>query len=385
MGNLKGGRAMKRITLAAMAVLLAIHGTALAAETYKIGAAFPLTGPAQFLGEAERESMNMAIEEINAKGGVNGQNLEAVYVDTKGEVNAAISVVEKFLNKDNIAFILTTDSNSAMGTMDITERAKALHMTVARADGFTAKGYQYCFRNQPTNQMLMDQYMKDLESQLKTKKLAILVANYPYGLSALDGLKKAKLPSIEIVYENNFPMEASDFTPYLTAIRGSGADTIVLICLERHAIGVVTKYKELELDKKGVRLAGDDHVVEKAVLDAVGDKANGVFGQLVYHRTFNQTAEDFHKAFTAKYGKEPGSILHALGYANVYALYYGLKEAKTNKDTKALADALRKIKYDSPLGSNATFDAAGQLQGASGRLAQVVNLKLEVDPAKWTK
>jgi branched-chain amino acid transport system substrate-binding protein len=374
---------MKRIAL--VAVLVAWAFTGQAAEPYKIGAAFPLTGPAQFLGEAERESMNMAMEEINAKGGVNGQKLEAVYVDTKGEVNAAISVVEKFINKDNIPFILTTDSNSAMGTMDITERAKVLHMTVARADGFTAKGYRYCFRNQPTNQMLMDQYMKDLEVQLKAKKVAILVANYPYGLSALDGLKKAKPPGIEIVYENNFPMEAADFTPYLTAIRGSGADTIVLICVERHAIGVVTKFKELELDKKGIRLAGDDHVVEKAVLDAVGEKANGVFGQLVYHRSFNRTAEAFHTAFTAKYGKEPGSILHALGYANIYALYTGLKEAKTNTDTTALADALRRIKYDSPLGSNAYFDAAGQLQGAAGRLAQVVNLKLEVDPAKWTK
>jgi hypothetical protein len=46
---------------------------------------------------------------------------------------------------------------------------------------------------------------------------------------------------------------------------------------------------------------------------------------------------------------------------------------------------LRKIKYDSPLGEKAYFDQKGQLQGASGRLAQVVNGKIEVDPKKWTK
>ncbi len=376
---------MKRILFMALVVLMALNGGAMAADTYKIGAAFPMTGPAQFLGEAERETMNMAVDQINAQGGVNGEKLEVVYMDTKGDVNTAISVVEKFINKDNIPVIITTDSNSAMGTMDITERAKVLHLSVARADGFTAKGYQFCFRNQPTNQMLMDQYMQDLKSQLKTQKVAILVANYPYGLSALEGLKKAKLPDIEIVYENNFPMEAADFTPYLTAIKGSGADTIVLICVERHAIGAITKYRELGLDKQGIRLAGDDHVVERAVLEAVGDKANGVFGQLVYHRTFNKAAEDFHNAYTDKFGKEPGSILHALGYADIYALYYGLKEAKTNKSTQALADALRKIKYDSPLGTNAFFDKTGQLQGASGKLAQVVNGQLIVDPAKWTK
>jgi branched-chain amino acid transport system substrate-binding protein len=380
---------MKRFVIllaVCLSLSLALSGAPVLAEgTYKIGAALPLTGPAQFLGEAERETMNMAVEQINAAGGVNGQMLEVIYMDTKADVNTAQSVVEKLINKDNVPVIVTTDSNSAVGTMDITERAQVAHLSVARADVFTAKGYAYCFRNQPTNQMLMDQYMLDLKKHLNTKKLAILVANYPYGLSALDGLKKAKLPEIDIVYENKFPMETADFTPYLTSIKGSGADTIVLICVERHAIGVVTKFKELGLDKAGIRLAGDDHVVEKAVLEAVGDKANGVYAQLVYHQTFNSAAEDFYKNYHQKFGKYPGSILHALGYANVYAIYYGLKEAGTNSDSKALADALRKIHYDSPLGTNASFDANGQLQGASGRLAQVVDGKLEVNPANWTK
>ncbi len=233
-------RGIRALTIVWMLGLCLVAGPLGAAETYKIGAALPLTGPAQFLGEAEREAMNMAIDQINGQGGVNGQQLEVLYVDTKADVNTAISVVEKFINRDRVPVIITTDSNSAVGTMDITERAKVIHLSVARADVFTAKGYRYCFRNQPTNQMLMEQYMRDLVEQLGTKKLAILVANYPYGLSALDGLKKARLASIEIVYENHFPMETADFTPYLTAIKGSGADTLVLICVERHAIGVVS-------------------------------------------------------------------------------------------------------------------------------------------------
>ncbi len=370
-----------------LSVLGLIFGASqiMAADTYKIGAALPLTGPAAFLGEAERQTMNMAVDQINSSGGVNGQKLEIIYMDTKADVNTAISVVEKLINKNEVPVIITTDSNSAVGTMDISERAQVVHLSVARADLFTAKGYQYCFRNQPTNQMLMNQYMADLDKYLKTKKLAILVANYPYGLSALDGLKKAKLPGIEIVYENKFPMEATDFTPYLTSIKGSGADTIVLVCVERHAIGVVTKYRELGLDKKGIRLAGDDHVVEKAVLEAVGEKANGVYAQLVYHHTFNPAAQKFHQNYHQQFGKYPGSILHALGYANVYAIYHGLKEAGSNKSNKKLAQALRKVKYDSPLGADAYFDKSGQLQGASGRLSQVVNGTLEVNPANWTK
>jgi hypothetical protein len=225
-----------------VAIVLGITSPLLAADTYKIGAALPLTGPAQFLGEAEREAMNMAVDEINEKGGVNGQKLEVIYIDTKADVNTALSVVEKLMSLYKVPVIITTDSNSALATMDNTEKAKVVHLSVARADTFTEKGYKYCFRNQPTNKMLMDQYMKDMASQLRTKKLAILVANYPYGLSALDGLKKAKLPSVDIVHENKFPMETTDFTPYLTPIKGSGADTIALICVEKQAIGVVTKF-----------------------------------------------------------------------------------------------------------------------------------------------
>ena len=365
--------------------ILILSSTALAGDTYKIGAALPLSGPAQFFGEAERKTMDMAVGEINSKGGVNGQRFEIIYMDTKADVNQAISAVEKLINKYKVPAIITTDSNTALGTMDITERAKVLHLTVARADLFTQKGYFYCFRNQPTNQMLMNQYMKDLVEKLSSKKLAILVANYPYGLSALDGLKKAKLPSIDIVYENKFPMETTDFTPYLTSIKGSGADTIVAIITERHAIGIITKYRELGLDKKGIRLCGDDHLVEEAVLKAVGEKANGIFAQLVFHCTLNPAAQAFCKAFEKKFGEPPGSILHALGYANVYAIYYGLKEAKTNDDTTALAKALRKIKYDSPLGTGVWFDENGQLQGASGVLAQVVGGKYVLDTSKWVK
>jgi branched-chain amino acid transport system substrate-binding protein len=77
-----------------IALLLGTAGPLLAADTYKIGAALPLTGPAQFLGEAEREAMNMAVDEINKQGGVNGQKLEVIYIDTKADVNTALSVVE---------------------------------------------------------------------------------------------------------------------------------------------------------------------------------------------------------------------------------------------------------------------------------------------------
>jgi branched-chain amino acid transport system substrate-binding protein len=356
-----------------------------AAEPFTIGAALPFTGPAQFLGEAERKAMNMAVEEINAAGGVNGQELEVVYMDTKADVNTAMSVVQKLIYKEDVPVLITTDSNSALATMDLTEQNKVLHLSVARADMFTSKGYTYCFRNQPTNEMLMRAYMRDLAEKLETRKLAVLVANYPYGLSALDGLKKAnkEFPGIEIVYANKYPMETTNFTPYLTKIKDSGADTIVTICVERHAISIVTKYKELGLHEEGIRLCGDDHLVEKAVLEAVGKKANGIFAQLVYHKSFNAEAQKFHAQFEEKFGTAPGSILNALGYANMYVLYHGLEKAGTNDDVDALARALRTIRYDSPLGTDLYFDDAGQLQGATGRLVQFVDGRVVMDPAEW--
>jgi branched-chain amino acid transport system substrate-binding protein len=368
-----------------MLVCMGFFTLARSADTYKIGAAFPLTGPAQFFGDAERLAMDLALEEINAKGGVNGQKLEIVYMDTKAEVNQAMSVVEKLISQYNVPVIVTTDSNSALGTMDITEKAKVVHISVARADLFTKKGYSYCFRNQPTNELLMEQFLKDLSTKLHTKKLAILVANYPYGLSALDALEKFKIPSIEVVYSNKFPMETADFTPYLTAVKGSGADTLLTILTERHAIGIITRYRELGLDKAKIRLTGDDHLLEKAVLDAVGDKAEGAITQLVYHKSFNKVAETFNNTFAKKYGYPPGSILHALGYADVYAVFYGLKAAGTNSDTTALANALRKIRFDSPLGTNLYFDSTGQLIGAAGNLAQFVKGEFVIDTKKWIK
>jgi branched-chain amino acid transport system substrate-binding protein len=85
---------------------LLFSSAAVAADTYKIGGIFSVTGPASFLGDPEKKSMEMAIDQINAAGGIDGRMLEAVIYDTEGDPQRAVQGITKLISKDNVIAIV---------------------------------------------------------------------------------------------------------------------------------------------------------------------------------------------------------------------------------------------------------------------------------------
>lgn len=105
-----------------------------AAEPYKIGAIFAITGPAAWLGEPERNSVRMLQEEINAQGGINGHPLDLVIEDTVGEETRSVLAVNKLINKDNVlAIIGPSRSGTTMAVIPIVEKAEVPLISCASA------------------------------------------------------------------------------------------------------------------------------------------------------------------------------------------------------------------------------------------------------------
>jgi branched-chain amino acid transport system substrate-binding protein len=99
---------MKRTAIfVALGLLMVSMASAVtAAEPYKIGAVFAITGPAAWLGEPERNTVKMIEEQINAQGGINGHPLEIIVEDTVGEEAKAVMAVQKLINRDNVLAIV---------------------------------------------------------------------------------------------------------------------------------------------------------------------------------------------------------------------------------------------------------------------------------------
>ena len=146
---------MKRLVLrilAAFGVLTVMTSTTAMAQPIKIGAPQPMTGPDAPFGDKFKKAYSMAIEEINAAGGVNGRKLEIVIEDHQAKNQLAATVTEKLITQEKV-LVMTGGraSGQAMEIASICQRMKTPYLVDhPSADMITTKGFEWVFRNNPT-------------------------------------------------------------------------------------------------------------------------------------------------------------------------------------------------------------------------------------------
>ncbi len=152
---------MKRIFSLTLSVLLAVAfagAAAFAADTIKIGVVGPRTGPAAATGKAFEEGIAIALDHINAKGGVMGKKLEVVFEDTGGVPEKAASALERLATREKVGVVVgESHSSSALAEIEVANRYK-IPLIIAEAwhDDITKKGYKYVFRAGPANSGVVD-------------------------------------------------------------------------------------------------------------------------------------------------------------------------------------------------------------------------------------
>src|SRR6185369_9412834 len=117
---------MRKISVAISTTMLLLVVTtqlALASGTIRIGALFAVTGPASFLGEPEKKSLEMLVQEVNAKGGVNGMKVEAVIYDTGGDATKAVQLATKLIKNDKVVAIIgPSTTGESMAVIPVAEK-----------------------------------------------------------------------------------------------------------------------------------------------------------------------------------------------------------------------------------------------------------------------
>src|SRR5947199_7449596 len=124
--------ARQSIMAAAMATILPLAGGsgAQAQDVLKFGVADPLTGPSALFGQDQMQAVRWAVEDINAKGGINGRKLEAIIVDHQAKPEVGIAVVNRLINVDKVPIFITAFSNVVKAVAPIANREKALMLSV---------------------------------------------------------------------------------------------------------------------------------------------------------------------------------------------------------------------------------------------------------------
>ena len=335
------------IVSAAMAILF-IFGMADAADTIKLGAAYSMTGRIGWIGEDCVNGAKLIVDEVNAKGGINGKKIELIVYDTKTNPDTARTVFEKLIKKDKVVAICgPVITQSTQTVMPIAERYKIPYAAVSG-------GIQI-------NAVILPKYKKEgkkcytwamsigtpRQNEVKVlwlknngyKKIGNIEPLSQMGdLSALMYQEWAQKYGLEVVATERFDNKGTDFTTQMSKLKAAGAD-----CIGTMASGAPASILVKNRDQVGMKdvpmMTSDANLSKKFIKLLEGNVANvytvGAISNYVEHlpdsNPQKQEIINFIKRFEAKFGKKPRSMFFApCGYDTALMFINAIKAVGTD-------------------------------------------------------
>jgi branched-chain amino acid transport system substrate-binding protein len=326
------------VVFCALSLSVLLVGNGFAAEAIKVGVILPLTGSQAKFGEIEKRSFEMAAEEINGKGGVNGKKLELLFEDDTGKPDVGRAAVEKLISRDKVP-VLTGGYASAV-TQAATAVAQQFKVpflvTTGSADEITEKGYDHIFRINPTSSEYFDPFETLIQKVGGAKTMAILYENTQFGQSsARDVEASAKKMGIDVVVKEGYQAGAIDFKPLLSKVKSKNPDIIYMVSYVMDAALLMTQSKELDINPKMFAGGGAGFTLPEFQQRA-GAAADYVYSATLWTEDVPYPgAREYYDKYVKRYNSET-EYHGAEAYASMYVVADALKRAKsiTPKDIR---------------------------------------------------
>lgn len=352
-------------TIPALLIGATLSHAALAADI-KLGVAEALTGPAAKYGVAIKNGFTLASEEINAKGGVNGDKLALVIEDEQGKKEEAINVFKKLIFQDKVLAVFgPTLSNSAFAADPIANAAKVVVFgTSNTADGITAMG-PFTFRNSVMEADVLPVTVKAAVKHFGIKKVAVIYGNDDAFTKSGYDVFKATLEQqkIPVTTTEAYAKGDVDFKAQLTKIKAGNPDAIVCSCLAEEAANIILQTRALGMKQPFIGGNGLNSPKLFEIAKDAGD--NTLMGSPWSAENQTPANKAFIAAYKAKFGSDPDQFA-AQAYDAMYIVADAIKSVKLSgnliKDRDALRAALPAVKIDGATGKFA-FRAAPAVAG----------------------
>jgi branched-chain amino acid transport system substrate-binding protein len=348
---------MKSILTLLMTLLMTLLAAVPAsAQPIRVGFASAMSGPSAITGEGVRWGATMAVEDINAKGGIMGHKVEAFFADNKGTPGEAVSAVRKLVDVDKVDVIIgQTHSGACLGSMPIIKELGVPQVTEACSNPKIREmsgvgGNEWEFRVNIDDAIMANTFSKYIAQQVKS--VSIVAQNDDFGRGAAAAYDAAfKKFGVKLVSTEFFDRGQADYRPLLTKIKRANPDALLLVMLASDASVFLRQYRELGLKQ---RLFARGSVATVEFLDLVKD--NPSIGDGVIEATFWTAALDpeWEKRWLERW-KTPVRVHGSLAALTFkYAVVPAVELALTKygkADRKTIRDALEQIDVkDTPLG-----------------------------------
>lgn len=327
-------------------------------DTIKIGVNLELSGGVAAYGNAEKNGVELAVEQINADGGILGKKVKLVVKDNKSDNNEAATVAANLVTNDKVVAVVGPATSGAMKTVipNMTKAKVPVITPSATDDSVTLQGkkvqdyvFRSCFQDSFQGIILA----KYATENLKADKVAILADNSSDYAIGLTKAFKSEYKG-DIVFEENFTQDDKDFQAILTKLKGKDFDAIYVPGYYTQAGLIIKQARELGIDKPII--GADGFGDEKMVQTAGATNVNNVFYSAHFstQAPANDKVQPFIDAYKKKYNEEP-SAFNALAYDSVYMIKQAIEDQKS-ADSAAITKGLANLKDFEGVTGSITMD-----------------------------
>src|SRR5579862_6192122 len=312
-------------------------GPALAQSTVYMPAVLEESGPGAVSGTNFRDGLKLAVEEINAKGGILGKKIDMPVFDTQSEAGVSRGLIQKVLDNKPYVIFGPVYSGSVLVDMQLTQAAEIPEIVGGEAATITQKGDPYVFRTSFGQQFSMPKIANYIRDGLKAKTVALVWVNSDFGKPGRDNfLKEMAKDNIKVVADISTELGQTDFSADVIKVKAANADVIFAYVNEEESARFLK-----EARKQGVTtpLLGETTLLGQKVIDLAQGAAEGVRGHVGLTvdapiPAVTEFAERFKKRFN--YVCDHNGIK---GYTAVYIIKY-VTEKMGKFDSKLFAQTL---------------------------------------------
>jgi len=354
---------MKRLVslVLALALIIGSVGVVSAADTIRIGLMAPLTGFAAADGLSVLQSVQLAVDQVNAKGGVLGKQVELFYVDDAANAKEAVGLARKLVQMDKVVAVV--GGSYSMPTRAVAPLFQEFEIPLVAGyavhPDITVAG-DFCFRNGFLGTVEGRGAGVAAVDMLKAKTVGMLTMDNDFGRTMAEGFEQYVVSKgAKVVYSQVYPLGEKDFMPYLTAIKEADPDVVLASGYYAEAAGIVKQAYELKLR---TQILGEEGYDSPKFVELAGEEAaNGTIIVTNLDRDDERpVVQAFIKEYRERYGLEP-DMVGASNYDAFMIITDAIERAGTT-DAHKVKDAIAALKdFDGVTGVIKGFTEIGEV------------------------
>ncbi len=297
----------------------------------KIGAVLPLTGSAAVWGKNSKMGLEIALDEVNAAGGVKGKKINLIFEDSQSDSAKAVSALQKLISTDKVSVVIgDIASSSVLAMAPIAEKAKVVLLSPGASNPDISKAGEYIFRNWQSDALEGDVDAKFAYEHLGYRNMAVLYVSNAYGT----GLKTVFQDSFQklggkILASESFEQGATDMRSQLNKIRNLKIDAIYMPGYPPEMAILLRQAKELGIKRPVLSVQAFD---DPKILETAKDAAEGViFSVPKPPDPSNPVVKNFIDKYKQKFSRDPG-VTSDIGYDALKIIVWAMNQAGTSAE-----------------------------------------------------